>query len=139
MPPQKNTARVKLHVVENQPPRKRNFDGSRNVYADTNGRCMESAKPCYETGCRYHLGPHALGLADRDGESPTCALDVANHGPATLSDIGDLLGFTREAIRQVEAKALKKLIANGFIKTHGKDHLSTRDVYPREDILDLLK
>jgi hypothetical protein len=41
----------------------------------------------------------------------TCALDLADRGPQTLQTIGELLGITRERVRQIEAKALKRLRA----------------------------
>lgn len=44
------------------------------------------------------------------GELPeTCALDLADRGGMTLEEVGDVLECTRERIRQIEAKALKKL------------------------------
>ena len=38
-----------------------------------------------------------------------CALDIADQGGLTLEEIGELMGPTRERIRQIEAKALRKL------------------------------
>jgi len=38
----------------------------------------------------------------------TCVLDIAKH-PRTLEDIGDILGITRERVRQIEEKTLKNL------------------------------
>lgn len=41
---------------------------------------------------------------------PTCALDVADEGELkTLEEVGSILGVTRERIRQLEAKGLRKL------------------------------
>lgn len=37
---------------------------------------------------------------------PTCALQVAEDGPTTLEDIGDLIGVTRERVRQIEGLAM---------------------------------
>lgn len=61
--------------------------------------CGEAARPCPRSSCRYHL--------PRGRES--CALDVADRGGATLEHIGEMLGITRERVRQIEAGALDKL------------------------------
>ena len=39
----------------------------------------------------------------------TCALDVAERGGITLEEVGEIMNLTRERIRQIESKALKKL------------------------------
>lgn len=55
-------------------------------------------RPCKHTGCRYHL--------------PTaCALDVADDGGATQETIADLLGVSKERVKQIEASACRKLVA----------------------------
>lgn len=38
----------------------------------------------------------------------SCVLDVADRGGATLEEIGDMLGLTRERVRQVEEEALER-------------------------------
>ena len=38
-----------------------------------------------------------------------CTLEEAKYGPHTLAEVGELLGFTRERIRQVEEKAIRKM------------------------------
>lgn len=57
------------------------------------------ARPCLFERCRYHL------------KSPThsCTLDAADEGGMTLEDVGNILGLTRERIRQIEVLALRKL------------------------------
>lgn len=64
----------------------------------TRGDCREGPRPCPWT-CRYRLW----------NEAESCALDVADKGPATLQEVGDLLGLSRERIRQIERKALVKI------------------------------
>jgi len=39
----------------------------------------------------------------------TCALDVADRGGATLGEVGSVLGVTRERVRQLEERALRRL------------------------------
>jgi hypothetical protein len=39
----------------------------------------------------------------------TCALDVADDGPITLQEVGDLVGVTRENIRLIERRAMLRV------------------------------
>lgn len=39
----------------------------------------------------------------------TCILDLADRQDATLEEIGEMLRVTRERIRQIEGKALKRV------------------------------
>lgn len=104
----------KLIVVEEQRPR-------------TRAECENSPRPCPWVGCRHHLAidvstdgslklmfPKAVpeGL---EHLADTCALDVADRGGMGLEDCGDRLNVTRERIRQIEAKALRKL-RHGFAR-----------------------
>lgn len=67
------------------------------------GDCLEGgvneARPCQWVTCRYHLY----------NKTHSCALDVADEGPNDLEVIGDIMGLTRERIRQIEATALWRL------------------------------
>lgn len=102
----------------------------------TRGECPEE-RPCPFVGCRYHLAigdirkpsRHTRKHASPDGvclaypeleleELPeTCALDVADRGGATLEHVGAILYVTRERVRQLEAKALRRLRL-GLITQH---------------------
>jgi hypothetical protein len=54
---------------------------------------------------RVHVQPD--DLASHDG--PTCALDVAEAGGLTLEEVGNIIGVTRERVRQMQVRALEKL------------------------------
>ena len=87
---------------------------SRSPRPRTRGECRRARRPCPWLGCRYHLGlelTEAGSIYYRDlGEMrDTCALDVADRGEHTLQQVGDLLGVTREAIRQIIHVRLREL------------------------------
>ena len=91
----------------------------------TRGQCLGGLRPCPFVSCKWHLyldiiRYHKIKINhESEGEEDiadvllrmpeTCALDVADRGPHTLNDIGIYMGLTRERIRQIEAKAIRKL------------------------------
>jgi hypothetical protein len=74
----------------------------------TRRECRALARPCPRLLCRYHLWPEVKSDTDLPAES--CVLDIADDGALTLQEVGDLLGVTRERIRQIQAKARHRLI-----------------------------
>lgn len=105
----------------------------------TRGDCARGPRPCPWISCRYHLVTLEVGgageliverrrllrkmthaeveratdeLADQVAAMPTtCALDVIARNPdgATLEQIGEILGVTRERVRQIERKAMRRM------------------------------
>jgi len=68
----------------------------------TRGDClpggMNESRPCKQSWCKWHLS----------SEKASCVLDVADEG-ATLDEVGDIFGVSRERVRQIEEIALRKL------------------------------
>ena len=85
----------------------------------TRAECPDTSEgPCPWVSCKYHL---YLDVNERTGsiklnfpglevwELPdTCALDVAERGGATLERVGEAINVTRERVRQIEARAMRK-------------------------------
>ena len=83
---------------------------------------MTMPRPCPYLDCRYHLCHEERSARGPATTRPTmewyemretCALDVADDGPHTLLEIGDLLGVTRERIRQIEISAKEHMRQQG--------------------------
>lgn len=81
----------------------------------TRGECAGGPRPCPWTSCRYHLGRERGG--NLPAGAPTCTLDEADRGGATLEEIAGALGRTRERIRQIEKAAIGHLA--GKMKRRG--------------------
>lgn len=98
--------------------------------------CIDLPRPCGFVSCRYHLyldaarggikvNHPAADLADGpalDLLPETCALDVAAKGGLSLEELAGILNITREAVRLIEGKALRKL-------ARLQDAIALRDEY----------
>ena len=83
------------------------------------GDCARGARPCPWVSCRHHLyldyypryGKIRLNFPELEvwEMRETCALDVADRGFKQLQAVGDVLGITRERVRQIECAAIEKL------------------------------
>lgn len=83
--------------------------------------CVNGLRPCPFVSCRHHLfldvntsGSIVFNAQGGSEACPTemqetCALDVAERGGVTLEVVGAFLNVTRERVRQIEGKALKRL------------------------------
>lgn len=101
----------------------------------TRSHCFPGERPCIWIRCRHHMIWVRLNYNDRptpkDREKladaclkgmdqrdavglifrmkETCTLDAQRNGPLTLEQVGACLAVTRERVRQIEDKGLRKM------------------------------
>lgn len=84
----------------------------------TRAECVDGERPCPFVTCTHHLyldvtesGGIKLNFPDLqpDELAFSCALDIADAGGVTLEQVGAALNVTRERIRQMEDRAMKKM------------------------------
>jgi Sigma-70, region 4 len=78
------------------------------------------SRPCLFSGCQHNLyldvqatGGIKVNFPEIEPEEmkESCVLDVADAGGITLERTGELMGITRERIRQIEVRVLDKVIS----------------------------
>lgn len=70
---------------------------------------------CRETRCPYHLEYRGYG-EHRLQPTRDCALVVASEGEHTVEEVAAVLGVSRERVRQIEERALRKLRRVGSLR-----------------------
>jgi sigma-70-like protein len=81
--------------------------------------CESAARPCPFVSCKHHLyldvtrdtGAIKFNFPDLEvwDMRESCVLDVAGRDGETLEVVGEYMNLTRERIRQIEHRALKKV------------------------------
>ena len=100
------------------------FEGKSLVRGDCLAGGVNAQRPCPRISCFYHL---AVDAGEQGKES--CCLDVADRGGATLEEVGEIMGLTRERIRQIEQRAEQKLLRLAKLRP---DLFDGTDIDPRE-------
>jgi len=108
------------------------------------GDCQDQERPCPWMSCKWHMlhmqSTHKT-LALRKGTDDeildyvwslpwSCVLDLADRGDATLEEIGECTGMTRERIRQIEGrKRLSGHTDMGIVRLrHGKQRRQLQEL-----------
>lgn len=84
--------------------------------------CINGIRPCPFISCRYNLylniqpgrapKPHYPNREPSEIPHDSCVLDVADQDSVPLERIGIALNLSRERVRQIESRALKKVQPN---------------------------
>lgn len=116
--------RAKTESMQRAPKRYLHVLRGLNADVDTSDRprvrgdCVDASRPCPFVACAHHLYLDVsetqglkLNFPDLEPEQleETCALDVADRGPATLEQVGQLMNLTRERVRQIEIMGKERI------------------------------
>lgn len=128
---------VRARTVSMKRETKQNRELQRAIYGEadeiripaTRGDCASVPRPCPYVACPYHLyldvnpktGAIKLNYPDLEvwELSQSCVLDIADRGNVTLEETGAHMNITRERVRQIEEKAIRKVRATGFLTADG--------------------
>jgi hypothetical protein len=116
--------KVKTRAIKLDPEDRATLDEFEPERPRFRGDCLEGGinaeRPCPWATCAHHLSHQVVNIKREnvsalltedfleDG-APSCALDVADLHDATLADVGRLLGVSREMVRQIENKGMRKV------------------------------
>jgi hypothetical protein len=102
----------------------------------TRGDCKGGLRPCPWVSCEHHLaseeafaGEGEFDVDRLDTMRATCTLDVADEGGVSLETVAAFFDLTRERIRQIEWKGLRRFRANvGFRREWAPEELAESKV-----------
>lgn len=111
----------------------------------TRADCERVSRPCNFVSCRHNLFldisrrgvlqfSHPPDVEpDQVPANLSCALDVAEQGGMVLDRVGEILGLTRERIRQIEIGALVQLKKDEKILSHRPESAKVHELMAEPD------
>jgi len=101
-------------------------------------KCLNEIWPCRNKHCHFHVHAYGLNLnqskckeTDKSLEIGNCRKRICNEW--TLEEIGECLGLTRERVRQIEEKALEKLILGVKVNDFADNNSLKKQLVKRRD------
>jgi hypothetical protein len=86
-----------------------------DIFEETAGACRRLPGVCPYELCRHNLAHTRVRGGMVVETRPGCSLEYADRGGMTLEEVADVLGVTRERIRQIQAHALAHFHENGRV------------------------
>ena len=77
--------------------------------------CLNTSRPCPWLRCKHHMVWCTYDIKNMTNDEildlifnlkETCTLDVADRGGVTLEEVGEIMGVSRERVRQIESSRL---------------------------------